>query len=224
MLHIGRHKDKVPPGIDRKRPLKPNALRDSHRRFQWKYTIFLLVSIVTTVAVLFSFIAWNLLQNYDIFKQLAFDTNPELVQHLEREVTWFAIFLAACFVAVAALTLFIGLRMTKNMVRPLIHLERHMLKVTHGDWSSEDFQYSGSDELTELFNTYSYLYRSLRAQTLNEIKLLEKLMIDPNNREAVVIWKQLINTKRGQLHLPAQNPNVSTLPKSSEVHEPRRAS
>jgi len=225
MLFGRRFKDRVPSGIDRNRPLKKGVFKDSHRQFRWKYTGYLLATTIGTLFLFLGVTVSNFIQNYQIFKKLAFDLNPQLVLHLEREVTWFLIFLAVSVVAIASLTFLIGFKMTTSILRPLIHMERHMTKVINGDWGSEDFRFSKAEDLTDLYGTYSYLYRSLRAQAQMELKLLEKLVIDPNNRETITTWKQLVNMKKTQLNLREKiEPIVGNEPKISEFADSRRAS
>lgn len=225
MLTSRRFRDSVPSGVDRNRTLKKGVFRESHRDFQWKYTGYLLTTMIGTLLLFLGFTVSNLLQNYGIFKRLAYESSPQLVNYLEREVTWLVIFAGVGILAVAGLTFLIGFKMTTGILRPLIHMERHMMKVIRGDWSTEDFRFSKKEDLTDLFGTYSYLYRSLRSQALMEIKLLEKLVIDPNNREAMVIWKQLVSMKKTQLNLHDKiEPIVETVPEISASDDSRRVS
>lgn len=225
MITSRRFKDSVPSGIDRNRSIKKGVFRQSHREFQWKYTAYLLMTMIGTLLLFLGFTVNNLLQNYEIFKKLAYESSPQLVSYLEREVTWLVIFAGVGILAVAAITFMIGFKLTTGVLKPLIHMERHMMKVIRGDWGSEDFRFAKNEELTDLYGTYSYLYRSLRAQAQMEIKLLEKLVIDPNNREAMITWKQLVNMKKTQLNLKENfEPIVGNVPEISESDDSRRVS
>jgi len=177
---------------------------EGHRRLQWKYTFFLMAAIFGTVALFLGASFLQLRQNYSIFKSLAYDTNPELISHLERELAEFGLFLIATLSSVFTFCLVLGLRITGNIIRPVIQLERHMRKVTNGDWSSKEFRFRDTDDLVELLDTYSYMYRSLRAHTEAELKMLEKMTVDSSNRESVALWKSLIQQKRAQLALPQE--------------------
>jgi len=166
-----------------------------------------------------------ILQNYGIFKKLAYETSPNLVMYLDREVTWFLLFLGVSIFAVSGLAFYIGYKMTMGILKPIIHMERHMTKVIRGDWANEDFRFSKSEDLADFFATYSYLYRTIRAQAQTEVKLLEKLVIDPNNREAMTIWKQLVEMKRTQLNISEKiNPIIENVPGISESDDFRRVS
>lgn len=225
MLSSRRFKDQIPLGVDRGRPLKKGALQESHHRFRRRYMVFLSMTMSMTMFIFLGLSAYYLTQNYSIFKKLAFQTNPQLIAYLDREITWFLILLSVCTVAVLGLSLYIGHRITMEIIRPLIHMERHMKKVIKGDLKSDDFRFSKAEELFDFFSTYSYLYRSMRAQTQTELKLLEKLVIDPHNRESMNNWKQLIETKRRQLAIPEEIDSLTeNAPKISESADFRRVS
>ncbi|GIL16807.1 MAG: hypothetical protein BroJett040_05580 [Oligoflexia bacterium] len=217
----GRRFNKKSKGFPARPTASPFQLKFTHRRFQWKYTLFF-ISIVLGAILLFAGPTWYFVsQNYQIFTKLAFDSNPQLVQYLEREIVWLGAFLTISATVTVILSAMIGLRMTGNLVRPLIKMERHMRQISVGDWSSQDFRHANHEDFYELLDTYSYMYRSLRAHTESEIKLLEKLVIDPQNGEAVAIWKALINNKRSQLNqLPSEPPlNDTTNEISAESFE-----
>lgn len=225
MLNSSQFLQRKPELVFRHRPVAKSAWKASHRSFQWKYTGFLIAAVFGTVSLFLGVVYYQVLQNYDIFRQLAFANSPELVMHLDREVTEFGLFISATLVAIFSFCLVLGLRFTGNVIKPVIHLERHMKKITQGDWSSQDFRFRTNDDLGDLLDTYSYLYRSLRAHTEYEIKLLEKIAIDPNNRESIAIWKSLVQQKRAQLNLPGKIQPIASI--AAEISPPpaaRRAS
>jgi len=223
MLNASRFPNRSPDNVKRTRVIKKGLWTASHTAFRWKYTVFLIAAVFGTMILFLGVASNSMYQNYEIFKKLAFETNPELVGHLEREITWFGIFLVATASAVFLFCLGIGLRMTSNIIKPFIHLEQHMKKVIQGDWSNLEFRYRGDEDFSELLDTYSYLYKSLRAHTEHEIKMLEKLSIDPTNREALSIWKTLIFQKRKQLNLITTIKSEADA-KTLQVRESRRAS
>ncbi|QDK46758.1 hypothetical protein DOM22_17145 [Bdellovibrio sp. ZAP7] len=138
-------------------------------------------------------------QNYELFKTLAYDTQPRLVEHLEREMVWLRVFLGASIIAITAVTLFLSIRMTKNLLAPLIRMEKHMHQLMLGQWHIDDYVIPEEDDFRDLSMTYDYFYRALKANTETELKLLEKLSIDPQNREAYAAWKHLLAEKRARL-------------------------
>lgn len=184
-----------------------------------------MVTAVVGGAVLFllpSFFFVN--QNFDLFKSLAYDTQPNLIQHLEREVTWLRVFLSASFLFLTGVTLFLSIRMTRNLLSPLVKMEKHMHQLMLGQWDIPDFHVPEDDDFRDLSMTYDYFYRALKANTEMELKLLEKLSIDPQNREAYAAWKQLLGEKRARLGIKEEfitNENVVNL---NEFDQKRRVS
>lgn len=74
-----------------------------------------------------------------------------------------------------------------------------MKKVAKGDLSSGEFRHSETLDFLEIVAAYSFLYRHLRTQNETELKVLEKLIIDPYHRSSFSNWKALIEAKRNQL-------------------------
>jgi hypothetical protein len=205
-----------------KRIYEPQA-RLSHTRnqkfllnkaFQYKYTLFLVTAVTGSTLLFFAPAYYFIKQNYDLFVNLAYDTHPALVTHLEREVVWLAVFMVLSLGLIIGLSLLIGLRMTKNVLAPLVQMEKHMKELMYGNWHIPDYKMSSEDDFRDLSMTYDYFYRSLKANTEAELKLIEKLSIDPQNREAYAAWKNLIVIKRSRLglqELPFEEFNVQPL-------------
>lgn len=181
-------------------------------QYQWKYTwhfnAFLLLSILIFIGPLWYF--QN--QNYQVFMTLARDSAPQLLEHLERETFWLIGFSLFSLVSLFVLTTWVTLRMTSNIIGPLISMERHMWKVTTGDWSSDDFRIRADDDFRELAETYSYLYRSLRAQAASEIKLLERVVVDPSQKDSYNAFMTLMNLKKTQMKTNPSDPKISSPP------------
>ena len=137
-------------------------------------------------------------QNFQLFTALAFDTHPGLVQHLEREVAWLRGFMAVSFVLIVLSTLVLTLRMTRKLIDPLVRMEKHMRKLTQGEWDVPDL-INQENDFNELLATYDYFYRSLKIMTESEMELLQKLHVDPANREAYAAWKTLLESKSKRL-------------------------
>ncbi|MNL44819.1 hypothetical protein D3C87_1674190 [compost metagenome] len=86
-----------------------------------------------------------------------------------------------------------------------------------GQWHIPDYAMPVDDDFRDLSMTYDYFYRALKANTETELKLLEKLSIDPSNREAYAAWKQLLSEKRARLGIEEEfilNENVASLSES----------
>lgn len=199
------------------------------RNFQWKYTVFLLAAVVGSALIFLLPAAYFLNQNYQIFTKLAYRTEPQLVEHLEREALWLALFLGVGIVSLTGLCLSIGLKLTETLAGPLLGMEKHMRRVSHGDWSKLDFRIRSSDDYRSLATTYNYMYKSLRAQNMQDLKWLEKITVDPQNREALAAWEALVNTKTTQLGIknpkaPAEVSPIGIVASSDEAPSKRRVS
>jgi len=167
--------------------------------FQWKYTLILMAFLGIALAI-FLVPSWYFInQNYSIFNQLARSSEPGLTEHLEREVIWLIGFTVFSVASLLILTMWVGLKMTANIVGPLISMERHMWKVTSGDWSTDDFKIRAEDDFRDLAQAYSYLYRSLKAQAEAELKLLQSIHIGPEHRDAYNALHSLIRLKKQQM-------------------------
>ena len=188
-----------------------------NKAFQYKYTLFLITAVTGGTLLFFAPTYYFVKQNYDLFVSLAYDSHPGLVTHLEREVVWLGVFMALSLVMIIGLCLMIGLRVTKNILAPLIQMEKHMKELMYGNWHIPDYKLSADDDFRDLAITYDYFYRSLKANTEAELKLIEKLSIDPHNREAYASWKNLILIKRSRLgtqEMPLEEFNLNPLPRS----------
>ena len=188
-----------------------------NKAFQYKYTVFLMTAVLGGALLFFLPAYYFISQNYTLFTNLAYDTQPALVTHLEREVVWLGIFMVLSLAFIGGLTLVAGLRMTKNLLAPLVQMEKHMKELMYGHWHIPDYKITHEEDFRDLAMTYDYFYRSLKANTEAELKLIEKLSIDPQNREAYAAWKNLITIKRSRLgmqELPFEEFNVQPLSRS----------
>ena len=189
-----------------------------HGGFQWKYTLYILSALGLSFLAFVGPTYWLTEQNYRIFSQLAYQSQPELVHYLEREIVWLRFFLGFSLLFTMLFCVFLGLRFTSRILRPIVDLERHMKKLTLGNWSSPDFRAREGDDFPSLIHTYGYLYRSLRANIENEIQLLQNLPIDSHHRAAINLLENLIRQKKLQLGLlPPQ-----MLQKTEESKDPEK--
>ncbi|WP_413558667.1 hypothetical protein [Bdellovibrio sp. HCB209] len=208
---------RVPHGNGRKRFILNKA-------FQYKYSWYMITAFAGGALLFFIPAYYFISQNYELFKTLAYDTQPRLVEHLEREMMWLRVFLGASLVAIAGVTLFLSIRMTKNLLAPLIKMENHMHQLMLGQWHIEDYVIPQEDDFRDLSMTYDYFYRALKANTETELKLLEKLSIDPQNREAYAAWKHLLAEKRSRLGIKEEFISNDTPTELVELNSRRRVS
>lgn len=194
------------------------------KSFQYKYTWYMITAAAGGALLFFLPAFYFINQNYDLFKSLAYDTHPHLVEHLEREINWLRVFLAVSLLVLTGVTLFQSIRMTRNLLAPLIKMEKHMHQLMLGHWHIPDFHLPEEDDFRDLSMTYDYFYRSLKANTEAELKLLEKLSIDPQNREAYAAWKLLTSEKRARLGIKDTFISSENVVNLSEFDQKRRAS
>jgi hypothetical protein len=176
-----------------------------HGHFQWKYTLYILSALGLSFIAFVGPTYWLTEQNYRIFSQLAYQSQPELVHYLEREIVWLRFFLGFSLLFTMLFCVFLGLRFTSRILRPIVDLERHMKKLTLGNWSAPDFRAREGDDFPSLIHTYGYLYRSLRANIESEIHVLQSLPIDSHHRAAINTLENLIRQKKMQLGIPTQH-------------------
>ena len=94
----------------------------------------------------------------------------------------------------------ISKKMSKKITEPLDHLEKHLAKLTQGQWMIPKIEPQNEDEFSELIFTYNYFYKSLQNQSLLELKQLEALKnsSDPILKEKTI--DRLIYIKKNQLN------------------------
>lgn len=195
--------------------------------FRKKYSAFSAIAVAGSFLI-FAIPLWHFTsQNYEIFKSIAYQASPNLIEHLHREVYLLGALVLFAFLSMILLSVWTSSKIIKSILGPLVALDRHMRQVSHGDWRSEDFKIRKTDEFRTVCNTYSYLYRTLRAQTEAEIKTLERFMIDPAHIDAHRAWRNMIDAKKallGKVDSEESQTNVETAEESSSVPEKRLAS
>jgi hypothetical protein len=198
--------------------------KNVNKMFQYKYCWYMLTAVAGGALLFLIPAFYFLMQNYELFKTLAFDTQPHLIEHLEREVTWLKVFFSISFIFIACITLILSASMTKNLLAPLAKIEKHMRQLMLGKWNISDYQLTDDEDFRELGMTYDYFYRSLKANTSVELTLLSKLSIDPQNREAYAAWKQLISTKRSRLGIKDEIISIENVASLHAIDPKHRAS
>ncbi len=174
-------------------------LRFLNKSFQYRYTFYLMGLVTFFILTLALPLGFFLNQNYQIFLKLAFDTAPKLVEHLNRELAWLNSFFFIICATSLITSFYVGIKVTAKLISPLILLERHLRQVSKGSWHIPELNSRRDDEFKELINTYNYFYKSLIAHNQNEFRLLQKISIDPQNREATQAHQELMKIKLQQL-------------------------
>lgn len=175
------------------------SLRTLYHHFQHKYARSFSLAMLSPLVLFALPCVYFINENYEIFLKLAFDVRPDLIHHLEREKSLLLGLIAFMLCSSGLFCYWLTLRLTNHIVGPIWALEKHMKKATLGDWSGEDFRIRHNDEFQSLAGTYSYLYRTLKVHTQQEIEALESLSVDPKDRNTNIIIRNLIETKKRQL-------------------------
>lgn len=170
-----------------------------HKRFQNRYVSLLTGSLLLSSTIFLAVAFYFTQQNYELFKSIAFDTQPEMVRHIERESQWLLILLGTSLIATGFCTYRISKRMTSHLIEPLVAMERNMRGLIVGKWDRTSFRISENQDFKDLSMTYEYLLHMLKSLTEQELELLMRMRLDPNEKETLHIWNDLINQKRGRL-------------------------
>lgn len=172
-----------------------------HKRFQTRYVSLLTGTLFFTTGLFISIAFYFTHENYLLFKSLAFDVQPEMVRHLERESQWLVILLALSLAATCFCVYKIAVRMTSHLIEPLVRMESHMRGLIMGKWQKTDFRFSESQDFKDLSMTYDYLLHMLKSLTEQELDMLSRMRLDPHEKETLHLWVELINQKRSRLNL-----------------------
>jgi len=184
----------------------------------------ILCSLLALCALLFFLPSYYFIhQNYKLFSELAFDQNPQLVQHLERESSWIMSFLFISFAAFCIACYTMTKAFFKQMISPIIEVETHMKSLSKGYWSDPLKSIDPEHDLQSFYSTYDYFYRTLKVSAEQELDLIEKMIVDPQHREAFAARTTLLDIKRKRLGVtgastPTQG-QVVTLQSRIEEHE-----
>ena len=192
-----------------------------HRSFQSRYVGLLTLSLFLSASVFLLTAFYFTQENYQIFKTLAFETQPELVRHIERESNWLLFLLGVSLFSCGFCAYRISQRMTSHLINPLIDMEKHMRTLLVGDWKTTDYRFSESSDFKDLAMTYDYLLSMLRSLTEQEIEQLSRMRLDPHEKETLHIWSHMIDQKRKRLGL---SPISETFLKTAAKTDQRRAS
>lgn len=170
-----------------------------HKRFQSRYVALLTGSLLLSTSVFVFTVFYFTQENYALFKALAFETQPELVRHIERESQWILFLLGLSLVATTFCAYRISKRMTSHLINPLVEMEKHMRDLIIGKWENANFRLSESQDFKDLSMTYDYLLHMLRSLTEQELEMMNRMRLDPHEKETIHIWSELINQKRRRL-------------------------
>jgi hypothetical protein len=180
--------------------------------FRRKYTGFLITSVFGAVLFFMSVVLYNTVSNYEIFKRLAYLVNPELVSHIERELTGVYILYFAGLTSILGLCFLVGYKITKNVGLSLHKVQKHFNKISKHDWSAKDFHYSLNDDHSDFLSGYAVFYRELRAESLDELDVLESIKNDTKDPNIRARIQDVCLQKRKKLGLKFENTEAELNP------------
>lgn len=201
---------------------KPRMLR----RFQWKYTSFLLGATLISILIVGGTTYYMNQQNYEMFLGIATRFAPALIENLERERYWTNSFLILATLSIFTTYTLISINVTSRLVIPILLLQRHLKNLTRGDLNQRQIRIRQGDEFQDLIDTYNYFYSSLQLQAKHDLIRLRSIPIDSNNREAQKTMAGLILEKQMQVQsggdalfqkVPTPGANAGSTPDSRLV-------
>lgn len=186
------------PLTESRAPQQTRSLRD--RAFLWKLIGGLGIGLLGGTLMFLLPALFFVEQNYEIFVNLAYDVKPSLVQHLEREMIWLRFFLVSSALTTAGVGLFFVRRLVRYLIKPLEQVEDHMRSLGEGRWNQPLPQSPDSETYRSFFASYENFNRALLAQAEAELRLLQKISVDPSDREAFMAWRALVSIQTGKLN------------------------
>jgi hypothetical protein len=187
--------------IHQRRPPHISYLK---RRFpKWeknnKSVYFFLASTITITSLISGPFIYFSNENFLFFQKLAVDSSPSLLAHLEREQVLFNIAASILFLALFASNWWFASKFVKNFQGQVHSFDRHLKHLIRGEWFTPPLRVREKDDFKDLVEQYGYFYKSIQAMTKAEIQLLEKMKIDPSQRENFTLWKMLLQQKKSRL-------------------------
>ncbi len=138
-------------------------------------------------------------ENYRFFQSLAVETSPSLLAHLEREQLWFNILATVLLTTLCGTNWWFAVKLIGSFRGQVHSFDRHLKHLIRGEWFIPPLRVREKDDFKELVEQYGYFYKSLQAMTKAEVQLLEKMKIDPSQRENFTLWKMLLQQKKSRL-------------------------
>lgn len=191
------------------------------RDFQLKYTkkTFWISTFATLLFFLPALYWCN--QNYEIFINLAYNSNASLVEHLESEQATLNTLLVACLLGQTAFLWIMGNRMTAKVIAPLKIMRNHLRLLSRGELSMNAIRLRSEDEFQDLFTTYNYFYSTLKAQARKDLERLEGLKTHTTHPILLETLNSMIQEKRIQLNEPNASKNSSPIASATSLDSRR---
>lgn len=186
------------------------------RQFQLRYIFYMAGSFIATLLMAGAPVYFFIHQNYKLFRELAHEKAPEILNALENERVWLLRIVSIMLLFSTVFFTYFGLKLTSRIVGPLLVLQNHIQRLIMGDFTITQIKVRENDEFQDLIAAYNYFYLSLRQKTINDLEKLRRVEPPSKDRVAHAYWMDLINERRYQL-----NTSGSDAPTLSGVNELR---
>lgn len=192
------------------------------KNFQKKYSAFILTAFLGCGLLFILPAAWFINSNFQLLSQLALDTSPKLLGHLEREIQWLNIYLILTLSGLVISCLVLSQKLTYHLIEPAQKIERYLRELQDGHYHISETESLADHDLKDLAETARTFHQKLKADSQNHRFHLEKITPDVHSREALYslqILKDYYNQRT-----PAEEPRTAPAARSNEFDSQRRVS
>lgn len=187
--------------INQRRPPKISYIKRRFPKWEKRNHSAIFYSLCTTlmfISVSCPFVYYAN-ENFKFFQTLSLEKSTSLLTHLEREQLLFNIMYLFISIFVTFSHWWFINKLSKNYQGQVHSFDRHLKHLIRGEWFTPPLRVREKDDFKNLVEQYGYFYKSLQAMTKSEIQILEKMKIDPSQRENYTLWKTLIQQKKSRL-------------------------
>ncbi len=163
-------------------------------------------------------------QNYKIFEELALTYEPQLFDHLSRELSWMKVMMGICFVSLFCFFGYFGFRFSSQIIAPIKILNYHLKFLSRGQWHLNPIKIRANDEFHELIDNYNYFYASFKTQLEKDLTSLNEIQDLSTDEHQKLLFHDFMYEKRQQLGLldepPLRQLNIISL-RDAKTEPPR---
>lgn len=154
------------------------------RSFQKKYSAFIVTAFLGCGLLFLLPAAWYINTNFQLLSELALETSPRLLGHLEREIQWLNIYLVLTLSGLVISCLVLTRKLTYHLIEPAQKIERYLNELLEGNYQTLELQTLSDHDLQNLAETAKALHQNLQKDASKNRQLIEKLSSEVRSREA----------------------------------------
>lgn len=181
---------------------KRRYIRLVNKKIQFKYSFILSLILLLAMSILYVPLYQSLKNNYKLFIDLSYSYAPNIIEHLNREWFWSKILLFTSIFVIITICFIFTINIIAKIISPILLLNRHMNQFINGEWNIRDVSTREDDEFQDLIDNYNYLTKKIKLSIEEELNLLKKIKIEPNDPESKTNLDILINRKNNQILVP----------------------